>query len=80
MGEAVQVLEYKFSHFPAKIKLAQSERNIVVDAVESCWTEMPYRRGHSKYHFRVRCGSEVYELSQDVASGIWSIQSEVKEQ
>lgn len=79
MGEAVQVLEYHFGGFPAKFRLAQNEQIIEVDAIEQCWTEMPNRLGETKYHFRVRCGSERYRLSQDAGSGRWSIQPEAKE-
>lgn len=79
MGEAVQVLKYQFGYFPAKFKLAHGEQIVEVDAVEQCWTEMPNRSGEAKYHFRVRCGSDLYRLSQDAGLGRWSIQPEAKE-
>lgn len=34
MGEAVQVLECKYGHFPAKFQLTRGEQIIEVDAVE----------------------------------------------
>jgi len=78
MSVSVQVLEYRFDYFPAKIELAEVGRIVEIDAVERCWTEMAGGRGHSKFHFRVRCGSDMYQLSQDVGSGRWSIQPEAK--
>lgn len=76
MGESVQILERQFGHFPAKFKLTQGDQLLEVEAVERCWTEMPRRPGVARYHFRVRCGSQFYRLSEDTGSGEWSVQLE----
>jgi hypothetical protein len=74
MNENIQVLERKFGYFPVKFRWA--EQVVEIDAVEQCRTEI---RGHSRktrYHFKVRCGSVQYWLSEDTESSTWSIQPE----
>ncbi len=71
MSEQVQVIERRFGHFPARFK--RGDELIKVDAVERCWTEMKRLQGKALFHFRVRCGSRRYHLSEDSGSGRWTV-------
>ena len=76
MNATVQILERKFGHFPVKFKLIGDNQVLEIDAVERCWTEMRRKRGQARYHFQVRCGAAHYQLSQDIDSGLWTVQQE----
>ena len=73
MTQTILVLDRRFGLFPARFKVIPDGREIPVDAVERCWTENRKGRGRAKYHFRVRCGDNRYRLSEDGASGRWTI-------
>ena len=74
MKEQVQVVERRFGVFPARFNRAGQV--VRVDAVEHCWTEMNGYQGGPRYHFRIRCGSERFHLSEDTGSGAWTIRTE----
>jgi hypothetical protein len=73
MSEPIQVLEWKFGYFPVKFKRA--EQVVQIDAVEECRTELGNSSKKARYHFKVRCGSILYWLSEDVEAGTWSMKS-----
>ena len=60
--------------FPNEFVMGGSKKRVVrVDAVEHCWTEMAGHRQSVRHHFRVRCGSERFQLSEDCGSGRWTV-------
>lgn len=73
MNEPIQVIERRFGLMPAKFN--RNGQVIQVDAVEECWTEMGYLRRNVFYHFRVRCGQDRYHLSENTASGAWTMRA-----
>jgi len=73
MTEAIQVLERRFGLVPTKID--HHGKVIQVDGVDQCWTEMQQIRGKVIYHYQVRCGEDRFCLSEDAASGNWTMEA-----
>ncbi len=67
----IEVTERRFGIFPAQF--AWADKILQIEAVERCWTEL--QAASTRYYFKVRCQGQHYRLCEDIASGVWTVES-----
>ncbi len=67
-GEAIEIEEKRFGYFPQRFLWRGKAHEI--QAVERCWTKTGR---NAQMCFRVRCREGVFDLTQHVASNVWTI-------
>ena len=73
-GEAVEVVEQRYSFFPRVFRWRG--RCYEVESVERCRTvvRQGFRGPVERRYFHVRCAGGVFELYQDLRTGVWHLQ------
>lgn len=71
--EAVEMVERRHRYFPQVFRWRG--RRYHVDQVEECWSvsRREWRSSIQRHFFRVRAGGGVFELFQDVKTGLWNV-------